>query len=923
MKNKKLLLVGSLLILSVITVSLIKLDQVTEKSVYHPRGADKTLYTGADAAKEYYRSKRLNPATGLYDETYLRAMRNNMIAYNLENQTRATALNWMEEGPDNVGGRTRAICIDRNDANHVFAGSVSGGLFVSNNAANNWTMVAGFSEYLRISSMCQTLDGTYYVGTGSSFDNWGGEGIWSSTDNGVTWTLVPGSTAWSDVNELLADPNVADKIWIAGNNSSGGAKTYTPGGGFVAAGNLTNASYGDLKMSPDGTTIVAGRSGAGSVITFVSTDSGNTFTNVSGSGSGQITNVLARMEYAVSFDKNSSNNYTIYAAAAASSSCLKGVWISEDNGNTWYEIAPPGSSNFDPFSNPGTNCQGVYDNMLGAVPGNPNQVLIGGTQAIYKWVKSSTANPVFGQWYQKTFAYASEFSPIYVHADQHEIKWDQNGLLYIGSDGGVAKSYDNGENIWVPQNRGYNVTQAYSVAFNKFGHTMCGNQDNGTQYKNFTGSTSLEYTEVFSGDGFDCDISHINPEVFFASSQEGNWGRSSDEGAAWDNFTPNIANAPFASVGRLYENPNDTDSQDSVLFIADTIYNIGDVINYISRTQQVPLTHTLTVALAEGDTIALQDPVQSIFAVGFNGSNGLYITRHALRFNVTPEWEKVLPSVTGNVTAIEFAANGQVMYVGTTNGTLYVVKNLNTFYSPANDISGVTVTTINGFSFIGGIGVDPQDEDHIVVANGNSLHETSSGTTATGIGSFSEITASLPAVGTYDAIIDYQDPNTIVMGTETGVYVTDNGGSTWVFQPQMGLVPVEAVRQQWRTSDCWNSGVVYLGTFGRGVWSSNSLVGINDSDATAVAHVEVTEINSYPNPMNTNGTISFKLKERNNVDIYVMDLAGKIVLTKNLGEMNAGDVNAEINVAELASGSYVVMIKAGDETGTDKLVVTH
>jgi hypothetical protein len=65
------------------------------------------------------------------------------------------------------------------------------------------------------------------------------------------------------------------------------------------------------------------------------------------------------------------------------------------------------------------------------------------------------------------------------------------------------------------------------------------------------------------------------------------------------------------------------------------------------------------------------------------------------------------------------------------------------------------------------------------------------------------------------------------------------------------------------------------------------------------------------------------LKERNNVDIHVMDLTGRIVLTKNLGEMNAGDVSAEINVAELASGTYVVMIKAGSETGTDKLVVTH
>jgi len=922
MKNKNLLLTGSLVTLSLIAVSLINPMADTEKSsVYAPRKAEKTAMTNGDAAMENYRSKRINPNTGLFDEDWLRQTREDMIAYNQSNQNRATALNWTEEGPDNVGGRTRAICIDRNDANHVFAGSVSGGLFVSFNGANNWTIVTGFSEYLRISSMCQTLDGTYYVGTGSSFDNWRGDGIWTSTDNGVTWTLITGSAAWSNVDELQADPNVADRIWIAGDNTNGGIQTYSPGDGFDPANTLTGSDYQDIKLSPDGTLIVVGKGGAGSVTTYVSTDSGNTFTNVSGTGAGMIPNSSrTRMEYAISFDRNSSNNWTIYASATQS--CMKGIYISEDLGTTWYTIAPAGSSNFDPYANPGLNCQGSYDQILGAVPGNPNQVIVGGAPSVFKWVKSSTANPVFGQWYQKTSGYTFEFSPIYLHPDHHEMRWDQNDILYVGTDGGVAKSFDKGENVWIAHNRGYNVTQFYSVAFNKYGHTMGGLQDNGTQYKNFTGVTSLEYSQVYGGDGFDCDISHINPNVMFATVYNGDFNRSDDEGSSWDFFAPVATGPAFWTVGRLFENTNDTDSEDSVMFIADQNYNIGDEIDYISRTQQVPLTYTLTAPLADGDTITLQDPIQSIFAAGYGGSNGVYITRHALRFNVTPTWREVVPSTSGIVTCIEFSSNGRYMYVGA-GSSLYIVKNLNTFYSPANDISGVTVTEITGFGGISGIGVDPQDEDHIVVAYGSSLRETNSATTATSTTAFTEITASLPAISTYDAIIDYQDPNTIVMGTETGVYVTDNGGTNWVYQPQMGLVPVYAVRQQWRTSDCWNSGVVYIGTFGRGIWSTNSLVGINDQDATEVAHVEVTEINSYPNPMNNNGTISFKLKERNNVDIYVMDLAGKIVLTKNLGEMNAGDVNAEINVAELASGTYVVMIKAGDETGTDKLVVTH
>jgi hypothetical protein len=72
---------------------------------------------------------------------------------------------------------------------------------------------AGFDQYLRISTMCQTLDGTYYVGTGCTFDNWDGDGIFTSTD-GINWTLVPGSDDFSRVNELQADPIVTNKVWI-------------------------------------------------------------------------------------------------------------------------------------------------------------------------------------------------------------------------------------------------------------------------------------------------------------------------------------------------------------------------------------------------------------------------------------------------------------------------------------------------------------------------------------------------------------------------------------------------------------------------------------------------------------------------------------------------------------------------------------
>lgn len=60
------------------------------------------------------------------------------VQLDLLTANRVAALGWQERGPNNVGGRTRAILVDKNDAtgNTVFAGSVGGGLFKTTNFTN-------------------------------------------------------------------------------------------------------------------------------------------------------------------------------------------------------------------------------------------------------------------------------------------------------------------------------------------------------------------------------------------------------------------------------------------------------------------------------------------------------------------------------------------------------------------------------------------------------------------------------------------------------------------------------------------------------------------------------------------------------------------------------------------------------------------
>ncbi|CAL2102295.1 conserved protein of unknown function [Tenacibaculum sp. 190130A14a] len=114
---------------------------------------------------------------------------------------------WVERGPDNVGGRTRALIFDPNDATNetVFAGGVSGGLWKNTNISNSnskWERV-GIPENLAVSSIAVDPNNSqiFYVGTGETFVNGeiNGDGLWKSTDGGTTWNRIIGREIGSPV----------------------------------------------------------------------------------------------------------------------------------------------------------------------------------------------------------------------------------------------------------------------------------------------------------------------------------------------------------------------------------------------------------------------------------------------------------------------------------------------------------------------------------------------------------------------------------------------------------------------------------------------------------------------------------------------------------------------------------------------------
>ena len=105
-----------------------------------------------DAALRYEIARTMDPVTRdvpIERLDHAREVQLKSFGEQLRNEVYSplSGLGWTERGPDNVGGRTRAIMYDLNDAsgNKVWAGGVGGGLWWTNDitaATPTWNKVS-------------------------------------------------------------------------------------------------------------------------------------------------------------------------------------------------------------------------------------------------------------------------------------------------------------------------------------------------------------------------------------------------------------------------------------------------------------------------------------------------------------------------------------------------------------------------------------------------------------------------------------------------------------------------------------------------------------------------------------------------------------------------------------------------------------
>ncbi len=100
-------------------------------------------------------------------------------------------------------------------------------------------------------------------------------------------------------------------------------------------------------------------------------------------------------------------------------------------------------------------------------------------------------------------------------------------------------------------------------------------------------------------------------------------------------------------------------------------------------------------------------------------------------------------------------------------------------------------------------------------------------------------------------------------------------------------------------------------------------INFSNVDVTGIEENEmVSDINVYPNPITNNAVVDFNLTEANTVSVTMVNTIGQVVLSENLGKLNAGNQNYSINAASLCNGFYFLNIKVGDNTVTKKVAIS-
>jgi photosystem II stability/assembly factor-like uncharacterized protein len=647
----------------------------------------------------------------------------NTAASQNKNSSVLTNGNWQIEGPTNIGGRISAMAISPTNSNVIIIGTPGAGMFKTTNGGTSWTPVFDTKPFLYIGAIAYDPNNAnvVYAGTGDPdvpFTVFIGDGMYKSTDGGNTWSNI-GLTSVKIINKIVVNPANSNEVYVAalGNpiiaDNNRGIYKSTNGGTTWTQSLFINNQTGvtDIELNPSNPQILYATSytcirNATVNIRYSNnarvykTTNGGTNWNILGGG---LPNYKVN-RYSICMSVQDPNK--LYVAVSDSLFGMEKVLLTTDAGANWTDMGNNGiSANYGNF--------GWYFSAIEVSPVNDDEVYIAGVELFKSWDGGANWSLNMPPWWTYD-----------VHADIHSIKFVAPGTYYLGTDGGLFFTADDGNNYTdvdaIPN------TQFYRVEVDPFqsGVYWGGAQDNGTCWGNL--SMINNWTRDFGGDGFQMRFDPTDQQTRYVETQNGALYSTIDGGANWQNNDNNI-------------DPTDRRNWD-----------MPYVLN--SSNPNTQYTGTYRVYKNTAGPFDNWTPISNDLTDGIILGPGFH-----------------------NISAIDNSnLDAQKIYVGTSDANVWVTLN------DGGSWTDITGTLAN--RYVTSIHASPNVANNVYVTQTGykwgeyipHIHKsTNNGTT------WIDISGNLPLAGINDVLVMPGNENNLFVANDIGVYVTYDGGIYW------------------------------------------------------------------------------------------------------------------------------------------------
>ncbi len=689
-------------------------------------------------------------------------------------------------GPAGMSGRVTSIDVVHSNPDVMYVGTASGGLWKSTSGGIKWAPIFDKEVTASIGAVAiqQSNPSVIWVGTGegnprNSLN--GGYGIYKSLDGGKTWKSM-GLEKTRHIHRVIIDPNNPDVVYVGAIGSpwgihpergvyktKDGGKTWNK---ILFVNNKTGAA--DLVMDPsnpnkliaamwdhkrDPWFFKSGGEGSGLYITH---DGGSTWKKVT-EEEGFPKGELGRI--GVTIAKNKPN--IIYALVEAKKNAL---YKSIDGGFKWEKINDKNDIGNRPF----------YYSDIFVDPENENRVY-----SVFTYVNVSEDGG-------KNF---KQLMPAYqvdngVHPDHHA--WwihPENGQFMIdGNDGGMNITKDGGK-TWrfignLPVAQFYHISVDNEYPYNVYG----GMQDNGSwrgpaYVWRAQGIRNSYWQEIAFGDGFDVVPDLDDNQYGYAMSQQGFVSRY--DWKTGNNYI--VRPTPPDATTKLRFNWNAGIGQDP--FDNSTVY-FGS--QFVHKSTNKGLTwEVISPDLTTNDKEKQKQSESGGLTMDATGAEN-----HCTILVIEPS-----------------AVEKDMLWVGTDDGRVHYTQNGGASWTEVTS----NIKGLPSGSWIPQIKASKKNKgEALLIANDYrrfnytpyAYRTKDYGRTWTRIVDGNDVESY-----TLSIVEDIENPNLLFLGTDDGLYISFNAGSSWQkWTEGFPTVSTKDLAIQPREHD------LVIGTFGRAAW---------------------------------------------------------------------------------------------------------